>query len=136
MILIRVLFNNLYRCDKCVTTVNFHKRTDSCHCYVWKYYLPVEYCLVEGVYIIGAIYACAIASNVANKIAEAMEIVILTILLCQVFAFCKWVDVMQCVSMQASLLIYASTECEMCIRFFLERVTQAHQSAFDMHKQR
>ena len=28
MILSRVLFNNLYRCDKCVTAVNFHKRTD------------------------------------------------------------------------------------------------------------
>ena len=28
MVLSRVLFNNLYHCDKCVTTVNFHKRTD------------------------------------------------------------------------------------------------------------
>ena len=28
MVLSRVLFNNLYHCNKCVTTVNFHKRTD------------------------------------------------------------------------------------------------------------
>ena len=28
MVLSRVLFNNLYHCDKCITTVNFHKRTD------------------------------------------------------------------------------------------------------------
>ena len=28
MILSRVLFNNLYHCDKYVATVNFHKRTD------------------------------------------------------------------------------------------------------------
>ena len=28
MVLRRVSFNNLYHCDKCITTVNFHKRTD------------------------------------------------------------------------------------------------------------
>ena len=28
MVLSRVSFNNLYHCDKCITTVNFHKRTD------------------------------------------------------------------------------------------------------------
>ena len=61
----------------------------SCHCYALKQYLSIKYCLVEGVYIIGAICACAIATNIANKKAEMMEIVILTILLCQVFAFCK-----------------------------------------------